>query len=139
MGFGLYAHSNQPVHHVLWLAKKAQCGPFVDLYIRRTMTELYTLNGYAGDEDNGEMAAWYVLAALGLYQLEPASDELIVGSPSIVSAKLRLSRGRLLSVTTENQSTANVYVQSATWQPVGGSIQAVKRNILPFREVMAGG
>jgi len=139
-GFGYYAHNNQPVHHVLWVAKKAGCNQIADLYLRRTMSEMYTLKGYAGDEDNGEMAAWYVLSALGLYQLEGASDELVVGSPAVVSATLALSKGRSLRVTTEGQEKGNsFYVVSATWTPKGGSARPVVGNALKFTEVMAGG
>lgn len=139
-GFGYYAHNNQPVHHVLWLAKKAGCNAIADQYLRRTMAEMYTLRGYSGDEDNGEMAAWYVLSALGLYQLENAADELVVGSPAIVSATLLLPRGRSLRVTTEGQHRGNsFYVSSATWTPEGGSARAVEGNALKFTEVMKGG
>merc|ERR1712224_87995 len=103
-GFGYYAHNNQPVHHVLWLAKKAGCNKIADLYLRRTMAEMYTLRDYPGDEDNGEMAAWYVLSALGFYQLENAADELIVGSPVVSEATVSLAEGRTLRVTTQGQS-----------------------------------
>merc|ERR1711871_1526906 len=116
-GFGYYAHNNQPVHHVLWLAKEAGGNAIADTYLRRTMAEMYTLGGYPGDEDNGEMAAWYVLSAVGLYQLEGAADELVVGSPAIVSAKLSLPGGRTLCVTTEGQSDSSYFVKSATWTP----------------------
>jgi len=68
--FGLYAHNNQPVHHVLYVAKKAGCNSVADKYLRKVMNKLYTTNGWAGDEDNGEMASWYVLSALGIYSLE---------------------------------------------------------------------
>merc|ERR1719491_2419291 len=84
--FGYYNHGNQPVHHILWVAKKAGCTALADKYLRKVLSKLYTVEGYAGDEDNGEMAAWYVLAALGFYQLEGAKDELILGSPAVVGA-----------------------------------------------------
>merc|ERR1711935_446763 len=77
--FGLYAHSNQPVHQVLWVAKKAGCNEVADAYLRKVMRKLYTLEGWPGDEDNGEMGAWYVLSALGIFQLEGAKDELVLG------------------------------------------------------------
>jgi len=138
-GFGYYAHSNQPVHHVLYVAKKAGCNSIADLYLRRTMNEMYTLKGYPGDEDNGEMAAWYVLSALGLYQLEDAADELVVGSPAIVAATLSLPGGRTLRVTTEGQKNGSFYVTSARWTPDGGSARAVEGNAIKFSEVMGGG
>merc|ERR1712048_835812 len=96
----------------------------------------YTLRGYSGDEDNGEMAAWYVLSALGLYQLENAADELVVGSPAVVSATLQLPGGRTLHVTTEGRSR---FVQSVTWTPINGEARVIEGNALRFTEVMAGG
>merc|ERR1719512_716369 len=102
--FGLYAHSNQPVHHVLWIAKKAGCNDIGDLYLRKVMRKLYTPKGWSGDEDNGEMASWYVLAALGIFQLEPGKDEMVLGSPSLVQGTVDLPHGQKLTVATENQS-----------------------------------
>jgi len=138
-GFGFYAHSNQPVHHALWVAKKAGCTELADRYLRRVMSELYTLHGYAGDEDNGEMASWYILSAIGLYQLEPGKLEFVVGSPLVENAIVRLPEGRVLEVTTEGQGKDNVYVAASTWTPRNGSPRPVKDNVLNFSEVMDGG
>jgi len=109
--------------------------------------DMYTLDNYPGDEDNGEMAAWYVLSALGLYQLENAADELVVGSPAVVSATLALPGGRTLRVTTEGQETSpsvsrvdrSFYVESASWTPTRGHKRAVEGNTLKFTDVMKGG
>ena len=118
--FGLYAQSNQPVHHILWIAKKAGCNDIGDLYLRKVMRKLYTKRGWSGDEDNGEMASWYVLASLGVFQLEGAKDELVLGSPSLVRGQVDVPKGQMLTVATVNQSDANVHVQKVTWQPTGG-------------------
>jgi predicted alpha-1,2-mannosidase len=137
--FGLYAHNNQPVHHVLWVAQKAGCNEVAETYLRRVVSKLYTTRGWAGDEDNGEMASWYVLSALGLYSLEGAKDELVIGSPAVVGAVVRLPRGRVLQVTVENQAKDNVRVQSVTWTPTGGLPRAVTSNTLRYTELMGGG
>jgi predicted alpha-1,2-mannosidase len=137
--FGLYAHNNQPVHHVLWVARKAGCNELAEKYLRKVMHKLYTLDGWPGDEDNGEMGAWYVLSALGLYSLEGAKDELVIGSPAVVGAKLRLPKGQVLQVAVENQGEDNVYVRSLTWTPTGGLPRDVTSNTLRYTELMGGG
>merc|ERR1719162_2222622 len=101
--FGLYAHGNQPVHHVLYVAKKAGCDGIADKYLRKVMSSLYTTKGWAGDEDNGEMASWYILSALGIYQLEGAKDEVVLGSPAVKHAVLKLPANKELIVKVENQ------------------------------------
>lgn len=137
--FGLYAHGNQPVHHVLYVAKKAGCNEVADKYLRKTMQSLYTVNGWAGDEDNGEMASWYVLSALGVYSLEGAKDELVLGSPAIKHATVKLPNNKVLTVSTENQASDHVHVQSVTWTSDGGKPHAIADNLLKFTELMRGG
>jgi len=137
--FGLYAHNNQPVHHILWVAKKAGCGQLADEYLRKVMSKLYTLRGWAGDEDNGEMASWYVLSALGIYALEGGKDELVLGSPAVVSATVRLPGNKTLRVVTENQGEANVHVQQVMWEPAGGSLAVLDAPVLKYTELMRGG
>jgi len=137
--FGLYNHCNQPVHEVLWVAKKAGCNALADRYLRKVMDLLYTANGWCGDEDNGEMAAWYVLSSLGLYALEPGKDELVLGSPALVSARVELPGGRQLSIFAENQGRSNVHVRYVTWKPAGGFPRRVIGNVLKYSELMAGG
>merc|ERR1719410_2763957 len=137
--FGLYAHSNQPVHHILWIAKKAGCNNIGDEYLRKVMRKLYTKRGWSGDEDNGEMASWYVLASLGVFQLEGAKDEMVLGSPSVVKATVELPGQRALTVLTENQSDENVYVQKVTWEPIGGAKREIPDNLLKYTEMMKGG
>merc|ERR1712050_379960 len=61
--FGLYAHNNQPVHHVLWVAKKAGCDEVAEQYLRKATSKLYTIRGWAGDEDNGEMGLFAIRLA----------------------------------------------------------------------------
>jgi len=137
--FGLYAHNNQPVHHVLWVAKKAGCNDVADVYLRKVLQTLYTKSGWSGDEDNGEMASWYVLSALGIYALEGAKDEMVVGSPAVKSATVKLPQGKIFKVVTENQSEKNIHVQLATWTPTGGTLQQVQHNTIKYTELMAGG
>jgi len=137
--FGLYAHSNQPVHHILWIAKKAGCNNIGDQYLRKVMRKLYTPKGWSGDEDNGEMASWYVLAALGVFQLEGAKDELVLGSPSLVTGTVELPHGKSFKMKTQDQSDKNVYVQKVTWEPSKGAKREISDNLLKYTELMQGG
>jgi len=138
--FGLYAHGNQPVHHILFLAKKAGCNTIADKYLRKVTQDLYTIDGWAGDEDNGEMASWYVLSALGLYQLEGAKDEFVLGSPAVKHASMQLPNNKMLTISTVNQAATHVYVQSVKWMPDSGSqSHTITDNVLKFTELMRGG
>jgi len=137
--FGQYAHGNQPVHHILYVAKKAGCNSVADKYLRRVMRKLYTKRGWAGDEDNGEMASWYILSSLGVYQLEGAKDELVLGSPAVRNATVKLPGNKFFTVDTINQGVSHVYVQSARWTPAGGHQRPINDNVMKFTELMQGG
>merc|ERR1719433_584427 len=84
--------------------------------LRRTMAQTYTMNGWSGDEDNGEMSSWYTLSALGLFSLVPGSDELVLGSPEVSSAVLRIpdpknkAKIREVRIVAEGNSADAVYV-----------------------------
>ncbi|MEI6033550.1 MAG: GH92 family glycosyl hydrolase [Verrucomicrobiae bacterium] len=90
-GFGQYAHSNQPVHHVLYLYTLAGSPVRTRHRVRRVLAELYSSGpqGFCGDEDNGEMSAWYVLSSLGLFPFCPGSGSLLVGGLNFDRATIR--------------------------------------------------
>ncbi len=81
--FGQYAHSNQPAHHVLYLYASAGAPWKTQYWVRRVLSELYNpdSDGFAGDEDNGEMSCWYLFSALGFYPLCPGHPSYVFGSP----------------------------------------------------------
>ena len=83
--FGQYAHSNQPVHHVLYLFAAAGRPDLTQRWVRRVMDKMYGPgpDGFPGDEDNGEMASWFVLSALGLFPLCPGHAFLCAGKPAV--------------------------------------------------------
>jgi predicted alpha-1,2-mannosidase len=90
--FGQYAHSNQPVHHVLYLYTAMGVPSKTQYWVRRVLNELYgsgPADGFAGDEDNGEMTAWYVFSALGFYPLCPGHPTYALGAPLFEKATLR--------------------------------------------------
>jgi predicted alpha-1,2-mannosidase len=113
--FGQYAHSNQPVHHVLYLYACAGKPSKTQYWVRRVLNELYSSkpDGFAGDEDNGEMSAWYVFNALGFYPFCPGHPSYILGSPLFKSTTLFLSNNKTLIIDAPENSEQNVYVQNS--------------------------
>lgn len=86
--FGQYAHSNQPVHNYLFLFALMGKTDRTEFWVRRVTEELYGPDYFPGDEDNGEMSAWYVLAVLGLFPCCPGSPELVRYTPLVHSAQI---------------------------------------------------
>lgn len=91
--FGQYAHSNQPVHHVLYLYALAGRPDLTRHWVRRVMDELYTVDHFPGDEDNGEMSAWYVLSAMGLFPVCPGDPRYVLGVPRFRKMTIRPEGG----------------------------------------------
>jgi len=111
--FGQYAHSNQPSHNLLYLLAHAGHPDLTQHWVRRTMDELYSPDQFAGDEDTGSMAAWYILSALGFYSVCPGKPEYTLGSPLFPRATLRLPENKTLIVEAPGNSPAKVFVRSA--------------------------
>ena len=109
--FGQYAHSNQPVHHVLYLYAYAGSAHRTQYWVRRVLDDLYTPHMFCGDEDNGEMASWYIFSALGLFPFCPGHPSYVLGSPLFRSATIHLQNGRELRIEAPNNSGNTPYVQ----------------------------
>lgn len=113
---GMYAHSNQPAHHIPWMYLYAGQPWKTQKLTREILSRLYLGSeigqGYPGDEDNGEMSAWYLFASLGLYPLRMGALEYAIGSPLFREASVRLQNGKQLVVKAPDNSAENVYVQS---------------------------
>ncbi|MEQ8848264.1 GH92 family glycosyl hydrolase [Botrimarina sp.] len=111
-GMGQYAHGNQPVHHVLYLYSFAGAPWKGADPIRRVVDELYGPgpDGYCGDEDNGQMSAWYLFSTLGFYPVCPGEPGYVIGSPRFERATIRLPEKKTLVLETPNVSDANRYV-----------------------------
>ncbi|MCD9026959.1 GH92 family glycosyl hydrolase [Luteimonas sp. BDR2-5] len=113
---GMYAHSNQPAHHIPWLYLHAGQPWKTQRITREVLQRLYLGSeigqGYPGDEDNGEMSAWYLFAALGLYPLRMGAPEYVIGAPLFERATVHLGGGRTLVVNAPGNTPENVYVQS---------------------------
>jgi predicted alpha-1,2-mannosidase len=120
--FGQYAHSNQPSHHVLYMYAVAGRPDRTQYWVRRTLTELYSPDNFAGDEDTGSMAAWYVLSGLGFYSLCPGRPSYVLGSPLFEEATLHLPHGVQTRIVARNQAPDRPFVRSVSLngQPVSG-------------------
>jgi predicted alpha-1,2-mannosidase len=134
--FGQYAHSNQPVHHVLFLYACAKKPSKTQYWVRRVMAELYSAepDGLSGDEDNGEMSAWYVFNALGFYPLCPGHPSYVLGSPLFKRSTVHLTGDRTLVVDALENSAKHVYVKGVR---LNG--QDVNRAFVTHDEVINGG
>ncbi|HEY9282501.1 MAG TPA: GH92 family glycosyl hydrolase [Pyrinomonadaceae bacterium] len=113
---GQYAHGNEPSHHVAYLYNFAGQPWKTQARVRRIMDEFYrpTPDGLIGNEDCGQMSAWYVLSAAGFYPVTPGSPVYATGSPLFDEIRFNLENGEAFTVRALNQSPQNVYVQSAT-------------------------
>lgn len=112
---GQYAHGNEPSHHILYFYTMADQPWKTADRVREVLQTLYTTNsdGLSGNEDVGQMSSWYILSALGFYEVEPASGRYWFGSPIIDKAEIQVAEGTF-SITTENNSAENRYIQSIT-------------------------
>ena len=110
---GQYAHGNEPSHHVVYLYTMIGQPAKTADKVREILTTLYhdQPDGLSGNEDVGQMSAWYVLSSLGFYQVEPAGGRYFFGSPLFDRAEVRVRDG-VLTVTAHNNSAANKYIQA---------------------------
>ena len=110
---GQYAHGNEPSHHVIYLYNKVRQPWKAQMYVAKVMDELY-LNapaGLCGNEDCGQMSAWYVFSAMGFYPVNPVSGEYEIGTPRFPEMRLNLENGRTFTVLAPNVSRENIYIQ----------------------------
>ena len=133
---GNYVHGNEPSHHIAYLYNWAEMEWKTQERVRMIMRKMYhpTPDGLSGNDDCGQMSAWYIFSALGFYPVAPGSDEYALGSPAVASAVLHLENGKTLKIIANNQSDKNVYVQRVT---ING--KALGRNFITHQEIMNGG
>ncbi len=133
---GQYAHGNEPSHHVAYMynyiGRQDKCAEKV----RYILDELYfdDHSGVCGNEDAGQMSAWYVLSAVGLYQVDPACGEFQFGSPVVRKAVMNVGDGRTFTVIAHDNSPENIYIKSAS---LNG--KTLDRTYVTYDEIAAGG
>lgn len=114
---GQYAHGNEPSHHVAYLYVYAGQPWKTQFRVRQIMATLYSdrPDGLSGNEDCGQMSAWLVMSAIGLYPVDPVSARYVFGSPLVRRAELEVGRGRRLVIEASGNGPRNLYVQSVSW------------------------
>ena len=112
---GQYAHGNEPSHHIAYMYACAGYPDKTAEKVRQILTTLYHNgpDGLSGNEDVGQMSAWYVLSAMGLYQVEPAGGRYVFGSPLMDKAVLRVEEGRTFTILARNNRPGNYRIKSA--------------------------
>lgn len=114
MNMGNYAHGNQPIQHMIYMYNYAAQPWKAQYWIREVMDKLYTAqaDGYCGDEDNGQTSAWYVFSAMGFYPVCPGANQYVIGTPYFDKMTLHLENGKTMTITAQNCSQSNKYIQS---------------------------
>ncbi|WP_342646877.1 GH92 family glycosyl hydrolase [Mucilaginibacter sp. CSA2-8R] len=110
---GNYVHGNEPSHHVAYLYNWTNQPWKTQERVRMILPKMYkpTPDGLGGNDDTGQMSAWFIFTNLGFYPLSPGNEEYALGSPAVNGAVLHLQNGKTFTVTVKNQSDKNVYVQ----------------------------
>lgn len=115
---GQYAHGNEPSHHIAYLYNYTDSPHKTQQLVRKIMSEFYKDNpdGLIGNEDCGQMSAWYVLSAMGFYPVAPGSGKFLIGSPIFDEVKINLENGNTFTLKANNQSDENIYIQNENSQ-----------------------
>lgn len=110
---GNYVHGNEPSHQIAYLYDWTSQPWKTQEKVRMIIPKMYknTPDGLGGNDDTGQMSAWYIFSALGFYPVAPGSDQYAIGSPSVYHAVINLENGKSFTINVKNQSDKNVYVQ----------------------------
>lgn len=127
---GQYAHGNEPGHHVAYLFNRTGQPQKTQQYVTQIMKELYrnTPDGICGNEDCGQMSAWYVMSAMGFYPINPCGGEYELGMPLFPEATLRLADGKTFTVT-----------NNGNWKKAYLNGKRIKGTAITHKDIMQGG
>ena len=133
---GQYAHGNEPSHHIAYLYDFAGEPWKTQDVVNQIKSQLYTSgrDGLCGNDDCGQMSAWYVFSSLGFYPVTPGMDYYVIGSPSVKNATLDLPNGKKFEIHCENSSVSNYYIQSATMDG-----QPYAKSFIRYKDLQKGG
>lgn len=133
---GNYVHGNEPSHHVAYMYNYTGTPWKTQERIHQIVNTMYKpgANGLCGNDDCGQMSAWYIFSVLGFYPVAPASNEYVIGSPCVDKAVINLGNGKKLKITAENYSKKNVYIKEVF---LNG--KKLNRSFITHKEVVDGG
>lgn len=133
---GNYVHGNEPGHHIPYLYNWTGHPEKTQSRVRMIMDTMYgpTVEDLCGNDDAGQMSAWYVFSSLGFYPVTPGSIVYALGSPKVKEAKIHLDNGKTLTIKANNQSKENVFVQNVS---ING--KPLENNLLSHYDIMNGG
>ena len=133
---GQYAHGNEPSHHLIYMYNYAGRPDKAAPLLRKMLNEMYLdqPDGLSGNEDVGQMSAWYILSSVGLYQVDPVGGRFVIGSPLFDKATVNVGGGKTFTVVAKNNSDKNIYVQSAR---LNG--KTLKNSYVDFNDIRHGG
>jgi len=133
---GQYAHGNEPSHHVAYLYNYTDSPWKTQKYVSEIMHELYknSPDGLCGNEDCGQMSAWYVMSAMGIYPVNPVSGEYQIGTPMFPEMQIRFAENKVFKILAKNVSRENCYVKSVKLNGV-----ALEKPFINHKDIMKGG
>lgn len=133
---GQYAHGNEPSHHAAYLYDYASQPWKTQFYVSKVLRELYnnSSSGYSGNEDCGQMSAWYIFSSMGFYPVNPANGIYVLGSPLLSKATIHLSNRKDFTITTKNSGDKNIYIQSVRMNG-----KPYNRTYITHHDIMKGG
>ncbi|MDR0505751.1 MAG: GH92 family glycosyl hydrolase [Dysgonamonadaceae bacterium] len=133
---GQYAQGNEPSHHVIYLYSMVGKNDRTAELIREVFDKFYQPkpDGLCGNDDCGQMSAWYIFSAMGFYPVNPASGEYIIGAPQIPGAEIKLADNKKFTMKAENLSKENKYIKSVT---LNG--KPLERHVIKHSDIMNGG
>lgn len=132
---GQYVQGNEPGHHAAYLYDYAGQPRKTQAMVHRIMDEFYNTDstGYAGNDDCGEMSAWYIFSSMGFYPVNPASDEYAISSPVFSRVRIHLANGRTFNIEAPRKSDSEIFIRK---QFMDG--EPYKANILKYEDIMNG-
>ena len=133
---GQYAHGNEPSHHIAYLYNYVGAPWKTQQMVRQIMATLYQNKpeGIDGNEDCGQMSAWYVMSAMGIYAVTPGMDYYVIGSPIFDKVTINLENGKTFEIIAKSNSEKNKYIQSGSLNDMDYS-----KTYLNHAEIMNGG
>ena len=133
---GQYAHGNEPSHHITYLYAFSDTPKTGQKYIHKIINEFHnnTPDGMIGNDDCGQMSAWYILSTLGFYPVNPANGEFVLGAPQVKNATIHLKNNKKFSISTSNLSAENIYTNHQKLNNI-----EVSKPIINYSDIIKGG